>query len=33
MSSKLRQTPFWEPIRGPVTTPIDNIVLQEKDDL
>lgn len=24
MSSRLRQTPFWEPIRGPATTPIDN---------
>ncbi|WP_374705082.1 transposase [Agrobacterium tumefaciens] len=23
MSSKMRQTPFWEPIKGPVTTPID----------
>lgn len=24
MSSRLRQSPFWEPIRGPVTMPIDN---------
>ena len=25
MSSRLRQTPFWKPIRGPVTTPIDTL--------